>query len=493
MSRVRQLFTGLGLSIVALVIAAAPPQTSSLFAAETVLTPRVYLPLQLREWRSEPPLHSGFGVSDSLSFAIFWSSQALNLFMMVGMIFNRTSVNWSLIEPTDRTPDQYDWIYADNAILPLLNQNIEPFVLILKNPSWAASTNCGPVYAPDSLGEFVGALVARYPQVKYWGLYNEVDGAVFSIWQNSSGGCFGEEDLDGNHNPDYADYAELMRVAWKAKQQVNPNAQLVFGILAFDNFTPESHPPGYPGGCCFNYHFLDNLLSYIETHPLPEGERYADVFGFNNYLAYDLGYWEHHFPSVGVGSKILALREIMAKHNQDFPMVISEMSSWPTLPSVEGVPQETQARQLAQMYAESVFYSVKVLMWWPWSDYPDTNCKVPVPCEVFKYGVVTADQTPKLSYFALKTLVAELRGFKPTEAKINDKYVDLGFKKGKRRKHVVFARTDTFEDATVKLEFEAERIRVVEMLGKRSVRTAKENGKIPLTVTANPVYVEINP
>lgn len=493
MRHARRIAALLGVCLLALIIAQVPGAEQRLEAAQPGLSPRVYLPLQVRQWRSEPPVHSAFGVSDSPSFAVSSSPQALNLFTSAGMVYNRTSVLWSLIEPTNTTPDQYDWSTADAAINRLLNQQIEPFVLILRNPTWAATTDCGPIHNPDDLSEFVGAVVARYPRVKYWGLYNEVDGSVYSIYHGSSGGCFGEDDLDENGTPDYADYAELMRVTWSAMHTANPNAQLVFGILAFDNFKADQSPPAYPGGCCFNYHFLDNLLGYLQAHPLPPEAQDSLVLGFNNYLAYDLSYWEYNYPSVGVGAKILALREAMERHGMNFPMVITEMSGWPTLPSVEGVPEETQARQLAQMYTESLFYDIRVLMWWPWSDYPDTNCNVNVPCDVFKYGVVTRDQTPKQSYFALKTLIAELRGYTPLKSAINETVVDFTFKKGKQRKHVVFARSNTFDNPTVEVVYDADRVRVVDMLGKRKTIAAGEKGKVKLDVSANPVYVEINP
>lgn len=486
------LWMGLGLVGLLLVGSGLSGSHATLAAAPT-LTPRVYLPLQLRQWSSLPRPTAPFGVSDSPSFAVVSSPVALNLFQTAGLAYDRTSVDWNRLEPQHTTPDQYNWGFLDERLNPLFAQGIEPFMLILNTPPWAANTNCGPLYDPNEIGELLSALAARYPTVTYWGLYNEVDGAVYSIYQSSSGGCFGEPDLDGNGKPDYADYAELMRIGWKALHTTNPNAQLVFGIFAFDNFTPASAPPDYPGGCCFNYQFLDKLLGYMKLNPLPQDDKYADVMGFNNYLAYDLGYWDRRYPSVGAGAKILALRAKMAQYGFDFPMIISEMSSWPTLPSAEGVPQAIQARQAAQMYAETAFYDIKAVMWWPWSDYPDTNCGVPVQCDLFKYGLVDANQTPKLSYFALKTLVQQLGGYTPTTSEISDTKVNFGFKKANTVKRVVFARTNTFRDATVTFRFEAKRIRVVSMLG--GVATYDDNGagRISLDVTADPVYVEINP
>jgi hypothetical protein len=335
--------------------------------------------------------------------------------------------------------------------------------------------------------------VARYPKVKYWGLYNEVDGAVYSIYQSSSGGCFGEPDLDNNGNPDYADYAELMRVTWQAMHAANPNAQLVFAVLAFDNFTPASAPPGYPGGCCFNYHFLDDLLGYMRDHPLPAGDKYADVLGFNDYLAYNLAYWDRQGKGVGVDAKANYLRDILANYGFDFPLIITEMSSWPTLPSAEGIPQETQARQAAQMLAQAFYSEILFTVWWTWDDYPDTDCQVNVQCDVFKYGLVDVNLKPKLAYYAVQNLVAELEGWEPAGSRLGDEAIALVFKKDGRRKHVVYARTDTFQDKTVRVNFRAKRLRVVDMLGQVSTYRDNGSGLITLTINADPRYVEINP
>lgn len=458
-----------------------------------ILTPRVYLPLQFGAYDSSPRTESRVGAGERPGFLVGRSPQSLNLYATAGLKWARTSIYWSMVEPTNRTPASYNWQSVDDNLRPYINSGVEPFVMILNSPAWAASTDCGPLYNTADFAEFFGAVVARYPQVQYWSLYNEVDGAVYSVYHSSSGGCFGEPDLDNNGKPDYTDYAELMRVAWKAMHDANPNAQLVFAVLAFDNFTPASAPPGYPGGCCFNYHFLDDLLAYMQAHPPPEGDKYADVLGFNDYLAYNLAYWDSHSTGVGVTAKANYLRSIMAKYGFDFPLIITEMSSWPTYPSAEGVPQATQARQAAQMYAQALYAGILFTAWWTWDDYPDTNCNVNVQCDLFKYGLVDVYLKPKQSYYAVQNLVTQLQGWTPARAKVRNNYVDLIFKKDGNRKHVVYARTNTFVDATADVTFRAVQLRVVDMMGQISMQGDEGTGKITLRVNADPRYVEINP
>lgn len=468
--------------------------TTAAPAAAPVLTPRVYLPLQYRHFDSAPPVETRLGVSERAGFLIGNSPQTLNLLTTAGLKIARTSLTWAVIEPQHTTPDHYNWAKSDEYLKNYINSGVEPFVLILTTPSWAGTSPCGPLYNNADFAEFFGAAVARYPWVKYWGLYNEVDGSVYSTLHGSSGGCFGEHDLDNDGIPDYEEYADLMRVSWKAMHNANPDAQLVFAILAFDNFTPETAPPGYPGGCCFNYNFFDELMGYMQAHPLPAGDKYADLLGFNDYLAYNLAYWDKHSTGIGVGAKANYLRNIMHAHGFDFPIVISEISGWPTLPSSEGVPQAMQARQAVQMYAQALYTDIKFTIWWTWDDYPETGCNFPVPCEVFKYGLVDVHLTPKISYYAVQQLVGQLQGWVPAKSRVNDRYIDLGFKKDGKRKRVVYAYTNTFVDASVKVKFKAHTLRVTDMMGT-TVTTYSDNGtgKIKLTVNADPQYVEINP
>lgn len=461
-------------------------------ASAPLLTPRVFLPLELHEYDYAPPPPSPFGISDSSNLALAFSPYSASLATTAGISFNRTSVVWADVEPQNTTPDNYHWAHVDIAINSLLAQGIQPYVMIFRNPAWAASTDCGPVYNPADMAEFVGALAARYPRVTYWGLYNESDNAAYSIYHTSTGGCFGEDDLDQNGKPDYADYAELMRAVWSAMHAANPNAKLAFGNLAFDNFTPASYPPGYPGGCCFNYHFLDNLLGYMQAHPLPAGFKYADVLGFNNYLYYDVSYWEKRFPGIGLGAKAQALHDIMAPRGFDFPLVITEMSARSTVPPPDGITRAQQARYLAELYAQVVYYKIGFGIWWTWADSQDYECE---RCYLIKFGLLDTNLVPKPAYFAYQTLITQLRDFKPTDAIIKKRSVNLGFKNGRTVKRVVYVRTNPYapDPASVLMTFQATRIRVTDIFGTSYFVQDNGTGKIKLPVYGDPVYVEINP
>ncbi len=452
----------------------------------TILTPRVFVPLALRVWETTPPTEVRLGASDGAATKMAGSQTAMDLFTAAGGSYNRTSVSWADIEPTNRTPDQYRWTAPDRDLNPLIARGIQPFVLILTNPSWAANTPCGPVYNPADLAEFVGALAARYPNVRYWALYNEVDNMMYSGGFDI-GGCFGEEDLDENGNPDYADYAELMRAVWKSMHAANPNAQLSLGQVSYDNFTPETRPPWYPGGCCFNYLFLDNLFGYMAAHPLPNGEKYADALGFNDYLLYNNAVWQRHYNEVGVGAKAAALREVMAKHGQDLPLVITEMSGDPTdIP--EGVTQEKQARQVSQMMVQGYFYDIKTLIWWTFDDFKD-SCSFNPNCNKWKFGIVDQNLTPKLAYNAYRVVGEQLAGFNPVQVRNGVDVVQFTFRKGGVEKHIFYTKSDAGKMKT----FKAKTLLVTDKYGVTTFHKHTGNQEIKLQLTPDPIYVEINP
>lgn len=488
-------------------------------ASALALTPRVYLPLQVQQYASQPPAPLSFGVSDTSVMALVRTPQALELARSAGVYWNRTSVIWQVIEPTNTTPDQYDWQSADSALLPLLKQGLQPFTLILYNPAWAANTDCGPVNDPNDLAEFIGALGARYPEVKYWALYNEVDMTTFSTYGISNGGCFGEYDINNNGVPDYADYAEMMRAASQALRAANPNAKLVFGLLAYDNFQADDAPPNYPGGCCFAYSFLDNLLAYMRDHPLPNGEQYADVLGFNNYRLYNDYYWEKYYAGDGLAAKSNALREKMRAYGFDFPLMVSELSSYATEPSYQGISQRAQARDVARMLTQGASAKLEQTIWWAFADYPnpclDANAvaaqlppaqralqraargntlflgapQAANTCEWWTMGIVDEKLKPKLAYYAYKTVIEQLRGWTPKGFKSQNGVSMFTFKQGTRTKHVYYVKAG----GAKKVAVQAARVRMVDMFGKTTLKQGDGANAITVSVGADPLYVELNP
>ena len=108
----------------------------------------------------------------------------------------RNYVSWSNVEPTNVTPDAYNWASAD-AHFAAARQDFGSLNLIgtiANNPDWASPSEQGFLYptALNDFSEFIGALVERYdgdglndapgsPVIDYWEFYNEPDNSSDSI------------------------------------------------------------------------------------------------------------------------------------------------------------------------------------------------------------------------------------------------------------------------------------------------------------------------
>jgi len=399
-----------------------------------------------------------------------------------GVRMTRTSVYWYRIEPA---PDQYDWSSTDQAFKTLGENNFALLGMILDNPQWAASTPCGPVKDPLVLDRFLRRLVARYPQVKYWALYNEPDHAHFP--EQPAGGCFGGGDIDGNGKPDYQDYANTLALVWTAIHETNPAAQLVSGAVAYDNFDQASAPPGYPGagqGGSFNYQFVPTLLKYMQAHPLDAGKRYFDVFAFNFYNIYG-PYWEQQAGGINLGAKTKQLKKLLNEAGFHVPLLVSETGS-----NSKTVGNDGQSMYAAKTMTRGMVNGLLAVVWWTFQDYADSGAP---PTNTWKYGLIDQDGAPKPSYAAYQTAAHKLSGarfIEPLAVQGGEGYL---FTKDDAGLAVVWSSAD----APFTIAFSGDALLITDMYGAASklLDNSPQDqdsavGRIGVRVNQNPLYIQ---
>lgn len=438
-------------------------------AAAAPTTPPVFVP------------DAFFGVSTTGE--VTYDPLARDLAIKAGAQMVRTSVHWSSVE---KTKGNYDWSSSDSALNLLLDNNLVPLVLIFDNPAWAANTPCGPVNDLEAFVQFVHSLAARYPRVTYWSLYNEVDNANYPPY--SSGGCFGGDDLNGNGTPDYADYAEMLHFAWSAIHEVNPNAHLVSGAVAFDNFNEAAHPDGYPGGGRgghFNYNFVPQLFNYIKEHPLASNAKYFDIFSFNFYGIYG-AYWERQIGGIGISAKVNMLNRLLSEANISAPMLVSETGE----NSYEN-GNFFQSEYLTKNFARGLASGLAAMVWWTFKDNADN---LPPPSNTHKYGIVDQDTKPKPSFAAFQTASRELTGFVRNQMLKVAGGEGYLFAKGGEGKAIIWSSSDS----PITVTFAATRVQVTDLYGAQKViedGDADDHdsnaGRIGLSVDKSPVYVQL--
>ncbi len=413
---------------------------------------------------------------------ILYNDKARALAILGGVQTVRISAEWDGIE---RKQGEYNWDGTDGVFKTLLSNNLAPLVMILDNPKWVASSQCGPVDDLPSFDRFVRALVGRYPKIRYWALYNEPDNT------HPGGGCFGGGDLNNNGKPDVEDYAGMLQIAWRAIHQTNPNAFLISGAVAFDNFDTATAPPGYPGGGkggTFNYHFLEQLFGYMQANPAPAGEKYFDMLAFNFYGIYG-PYWEKQAGGVGVGAKANKLYSLMSNAGISAPLVVSETGS-----NSKTVGDQEQSEFAVKTLTRALANGVAHAVWWTFQDVEDSK---PAPVSTWKFGLIDQDQQPKPSYNAYQTVSHQLTGATftgPLQVEGGEGYL---FSQGDSNKAVVWS----VSDQPIAVTFSGRALQVTDMFGGGRVVQDnadddhdKSDGRIALQVDKKPVYIQlVNP
>lgn len=450
-------------------------------SAPTSLTPSPIASPPLAASPANPPPQNYFGINTEGE--VVNHEMLRPLAAASGAQMMRFIVEWSALE---KTAGEYSWESADQVINALTENHFEPLILIMNNPAWAANSTCGPVKDLVAYDRFLRALATRYPQVKYWALYNEPDNAAYP--EAPRGGCFGGDDIDGNGKRDVEDYAEQLRIAWRAIHESNPDARLLSGALAYDNFDQATAPAGYPGrgqGGIFGYHFLPQLLAYMDAHPLPNGEKYFDVLSFNFYYIYG-DYWASQAGGVGVSAKANALNALLRAHSINAPLLVSETGEDSTRVGVN-----EQSNFLVKTYVRGLASGILATVWWTFQDYPDS---APPPANTWKYGLIDEQAKPKPSYMAFQTITREL-----TDAQFVQTLPLQGgeaylFTQDGAGKAVVWSSSE----APVVIPFAATVLHVRDLYGTETIisdGSPQDNdaavGRIGVGVGPSPVYIQV--
>ena len=205
------------------------------------ITYTVYFPVIMRDY---PLIRGPVGVQ---MYGAINDSTGLREVRELHSGWIRVPLYWKNVEPSDTSPEYYNWASYDQSILNMYQSHIEPLINIDGTPRWASSVpEDGPIdeeYLPD-FAEFIWALVERYdgdgiedapgsPVVRYWEFYNEPDHIYH--W-----GYYGEQ------------YAHMLSYIYPVVKSADPEARVVFGGV-FNELRGYSTAP----------HFLDTVLDIV--------------------------------------------------------------------------------------------------------------------------------------------------------------------------------------------------------------------------------------
>lgn len=425
---------------------------------------RLLVPFVFKNYPQDIPL---FGAQMSNLNEAGGLSQAVE----AGIKWVRVSLAWRTIEPTNTTPDQFQWSQYDEWFSKAAKAGLTPLVIISDNPTWAAPASCGPVF-PQSQGEFrsfLTALVERYSKppynVRYWELYNEPDNydAVNYAWL---GGCWGNQG---------GEYAQMLKTVYPLIKGIDPEAKVVMGSIAHDWFTTECGG-GYTSCGPFVQGFLDAVIDPFRGN----AGSYFDIFAFHYYPAFRQK-WDPFGPEL-IG-KTQYLRDKLSSYGLSKPIIITEISMWTS--GKHGGSDEIQSNYVAQAYSRGMAAGLVALIWFPLVDYEDE----------WQYALLKRDLNPKPSYGAYVIATRELAQayFKRRldAGSAVEGYV-FGIKGEQAEKMVLWA-----NGGDTQASFTGSAATVTDKLGQARVVRDNDDGRVDgnvtVQVTSSPIYLRVAP
>ncbi len=314
----------------------------------------------------------------------------------VGARWLSMNLIWAEVEPVKGA---YDWSAYDQAFPLAASQGFQVLVTVTGNPPWAANTSCGPVRDLHSLTEFMRRAVERYSfppyNVLHWAMYNEPDNADQTY---DVGGCWGHRNLlDPRPAPEPLAYANMLKQVYPAVKAINPQAKLVLGALAYDNFITD------PGNGPFDPYFLDDVLKPDRGN----AGNFFDLLNFHYYYAFawrwddvynDLGVYDN-----GVIGKARYLREEYSNltGKPAKPIICSELGSPSAGPpeDQQDYSEERQARDVIKETTRAMYANLSIIIWFMAVDQPDWTRR---------YGLMHEDLNAKPGLTSYGVLTAEL-------------------------------------------------------------------------------------
>jgi hypothetical protein len=428
----------------------------------------LYLPTVYRDRESRFP--SPFGVQ--LYGSITESKNALSSLGASRATWVRWPISWSSIEPTQSTPAQYRWS-IDASIRAAYESDLELIVTISDNPAWASTYRNGPIDKVDlqRFVQFVVALVERYdgdgvadapgsPKVKYWEFYNEPDAGVEL---NASFGA-------SYWGPYGADYARMLCAVYPAIKAANPEAQIVFGGIAYDHFLDGE------GRGAFVREFLGDVLK-------AGGGECFDIMNFHYYPPFEPN-WLSYGP--GLAGKAAHLRQTYDLGEK--PMMVTEAGWHSHDYSVYPSSPQMQAGYVVKLFTQAMYSDIQALTWWTWID-PGGGYG--------PNGLLTQQFIPKPAYTVFRDAARRLGTATPSERLyLSNRNIEVyRFTSASGQPlFVLWSRDDQSHMITLPLA----KGQIVDMYGnRRQVVTdgadGRYDGRITVSAGIDPLYVEAIP
>lgn len=294
----------------------------------------------------------------------------------------RNSIYWNSVEPTDVTPDQYNWGAVEAHLRAAKDNCVNMIATIEGVPSWASTEGNRSPIKPANIPDFVEFMVALVERFDGDGIDDSPSGIVVHYWEIFNEPDFGSQ-IPGNvgYGDFGAQYAQLLEAIYQPVHDASEDVQVVFGGIAYNSFITG-------GSGLFTRSFFKDVLD-------AGGGDYFDYMNFHYYpFQHNRAEWTDGEDS-GLREKYASLKAEMDAHSVTKPFLITEVG-WHSSTGNAQYPssEEFQARRVVELMAQGLSIGSEVTIWWTFFD----------ELQVFNYrtGLTTETDPPstKPSYTA---------------------------------------------------------------------------------------------
>jgi Tol biopolymer transport system component len=297
----------------------------------------------------------------------------------MGFKWAKSYVDWGGVEPSK---GEFKWQDPDNIAKAFSAQGLNIMMRVNMGPQWARPPDTLPTHPPSDpqdFADFMKALVSRYKGTV----------AAYEIWN--------EPNLNyawGMREPDPAEYVLLLKAAYLAAKEIDPDCIIVTGGLS----TTGGGGPGAMGD-----------LDYIQGIYDAGGKGYFDALGSH---PYGFGQEPDYYDPWGLSfTRAQAQHEVMvANGDGETPLWVTELGWVLQSPWDMGEHQPTAISE-AQQATYLVRAYQKASEEWPWmeavflfnldfSSVPWYDSR-----EIMRwYAILNPDRSPRPAYTQLKMM-----------------------------------------------------------------------------------------
>jgi hypothetical protein len=321
-----------------------------------------------------PTLKGAFGIAGVMRWPSWGSfGHPADAFQKTGATWVREDFAWGLIQPA---PDRWEWTATDRIVGNLHDRGINILGILSYSASWATATkedDGSPVsmYPPDlnTYYHYVRTIVSRYKHaVQHWEVWNEPDNNLF--WKPA---------------PNPKEYAELLKVAYKAVKEADPSARVLSGGVS-GNAVPYLDAVMAAGG--------RDAFDILAIHPYavpmtPEHARQQSRPEVHKILEVELTKY----------------RAFLQRHGLTRPVWVTEIG-WPSRDW--GLDASAQADYLAQAY--SLLLSSGLVERVFWYSFKDQSADPHNTWGLIGWGEGATDLAPRRPAFSAYATAAHLLG-----------------------------------------------------------------------------------